>query len=66
MSPVGGRVVNVGDVVRIGKGKVLWTIEEFDEFLGSGVAYAVLRAVDGYATGSATLDRLTVVTKAAS
>ena len=54
----------VGDIVRIGKGKVLWTIEEFDEFLSSGVAYAVLRPVDGYGTASATLDRLTVVTKA--
>jgi hypothetical protein len=56
--------MNVGDIVRIGKGKVLWRIEEFDEFLSSGVAYAVLAALDGYATASATLDRLTVVTRA--
>jgi hypothetical protein len=56
--------LKVGDTVHIGKGKVLWTIEEFDEFLSSGVVYAVLRPLDGYGTASATLDRLTVVTKA--
>jgi len=55
--------IEVGDTVRIGKGKVLWAVESFGRF-NRDVPYAVLRPLDGYGTSSATLDRLTVVTKA--
>ena len=70
--------LEVGDVVRIGKGKALWTVKSFGRFgagadddpdprVVRGAPYAVLqRCPDGYTSVSATLDRLTVVTKAAS
>lgn len=64
------------DTVRIGKGKVLWTVMSFGRFgVGAdddpdprvvrGAPYAVLRRLpDGFTNVSSTFDRLTVVTKA--
>jgi hypothetical protein len=57
--------IQVGDVVRIGKGKVLWRVEGFDVF-ADGRSYVLLRCLTGYANTSVTPDRVTVVTKAAS
>jgi len=51
------------DVVRIGKGKVLWRVEGFDVF-ADGKSYVLLRCLTGYSNTSVTPDRLTVVTKA--
>lgn len=53
--------IQVGDTVRIGKGKVLWTVRDF--WSRAGVDYANLWGGGGYSTASATLDRLTVVSK---
>ena len=53
------------DTVRIGKGKVLWTVMGFDVF-ADGKSYVFLRCLTGYSNTSVTPDRLTVVTKAAS
>jgi hypothetical protein len=56
--------IEVGDVVRIGKGKVLWTVRAFWNEPVIGVRYADLIGVGGYSGTSAALDRLTVVTRA--
>ena len=54
----------VGDVVRIGKGKVLWTVLSFWTAPSSGVRFADLYGGGGYSGTSVTPDRLTIVTKA--
>jgi hypothetical protein len=53
----------VGDLVRVGRGKVEWTIKAFGIWPTSGEPYADLAAVEGYANTTATLDRLTLVTR---
>ena len=57
--------IEVGDVVRIGKGKTLWTVRTFWTAPSTGVRYADLFGGGGYSGTSVTPDRLTVVTKAA-
>lgn len=58
--------IEVGDIVRIGKGKRLWRVQSFWTAKATGVTYAALGPLDstGYTTTSADLFRLTVVTKA--
>jgi len=56
--------IEVGDTVRIGKGKTLWIVEGFGVYVAGG-SYVLLRALTGYANVSVTPDRVTVVTKAA-
>jgi hypothetical protein len=58
--------IEVGDIVRIGKGKTLWTVRGFWTQPCTGVRYADLFGGGGYSGTSVTPDRLTVVTKAAS
>jgi len=59
--------IQVGDIVRIGKGKTEYTVTGFAEFKNStGQVYATLQPLVGYTNASATPDRLTVVTKAAA
>jgi len=60
--------IEVGDVVRIGKGKRLWRVQSFWTAKPTGVTYAALGPTDtvGYSTTSANPDRLTIVTKTAS
>ena len=55
--------IQIGDVVRKGKGKVLWVVVGFGTFTGD-VPYAELRPVEGYTGASATLDKLALVSKA--
>jgi hypothetical protein len=55
--------IEVGDSVRIGKGKTLWTVLGF--WTGhDGIRYASLFGGGGYSGTSADPDRLTIVTKA--
>jgi len=56
--------IKVGDVVRIGKGKTLWTVRTFWVAQSTGERYVGLFGGGGYSGTSVTLDRLTVVTKA--
>jgi len=57
--------IEVGDVVRIGKGKRLWRVEGFGTYgVYSRQKYVALEPLDGYTKASADPDRLTVVTKA--
>ena len=57
--------VQVGDIVRVGKGKRLWRVQSFWTAPANGVTYAALGPTDtvGYSTTSANPDRLTIVTK---
>jgi len=57
--------IEVGDVVRIGKGKTEYTVTGFAEFKSiTGKAYVTLHPLVGYTSASAAPERLTVVTKA--
>lgn len=56
--------IRVGDIVRIGNGKVLWTVRKFWTAPSTGVRYADLHGGGGYSGTSVTPDRLTVVAKA--
>lgn len=52
-----------GDRVRIGAGKKVWIIKQLEEWVqGEGKVYAILVGETGYTKGSATVDRLTLVT----
>lgn len=60
--------IQVGDTVRIGKGKVLWRVQSFwwRRSLAGDTQYAALgpRDTTGYSTTSVRPYRLTVITKA--
>ena len=56
--------IQVGDIVRVGKGKTLWRVHKFWTHAPTGTRFAALRGGGGYSTTSASPDRLTVVTKA--
>ena len=60
--------LEVGDIVRVGKGARLWRVQSFWTAQATGVTYASLGPTDtvGYSTTSAHPDQLTIVTKAAS
>jgi uncharacterized spore protein YtfJ len=56
--------IGVGDTVRVGRGKTLWTVHKFWTHAPTGTRFAALRGGGGYSGTSVTPDRLTVVTKA--
>ena len=62
MSATGRELVQVGDTVRVGKGKTIWLVEGFIWF-NNGKRYAALCSTTGYANSTATPDRLTIITK---
>lgn len=54
----------VGDTVRIGKGRKLWRVESFWPGHPEGTTLARLEPVDGYTATSVETGRLTVVQRA--
>ena len=55
-APVNGH--KVGDLVTIGRGKVVWRVESFGRFTEDGMTFASLAAVEGYANTTAPAGRL--------